>query len=208
MLIYQLDAYLFKDELSYWCDQNYSYVGAPFLHRTLLSFFLTSLNKRFREIGLSFQILFSPKFQWAGVGNGGLSLRNIADCLSVLGSKKINFYSLFKLSSVLIKRRRLSIFRVLFLYLQAKITRQSVGDRLRKAFKGPEDYYWALYGKILSANFTLPSAKTANSFSIDEGELEERLARNEGRIPFGGHACLRGSKKICLERFDFIFESV
>ena len=29
MLIYQLDAYVFKDELLYWCDKGYDYIGAP-----------------------------------------------------------------------------------------------------------------------------------------------------------------------------------
>ena len=28
MLIYQLDAYVFKDELDYWCDKDYDYIGA------------------------------------------------------------------------------------------------------------------------------------------------------------------------------------
>lgn len=31
LLIYQTDAYVFKDELSYWCSQGYDYIGAPWL---------------------------------------------------------------------------------------------------------------------------------------------------------------------------------
>ena len=31
MLIYQLDAYVFRDELEYWCRQGYDYIGAPWL---------------------------------------------------------------------------------------------------------------------------------------------------------------------------------
>src|SRR5476651_1552466 len=27
ILIYQLDAYVFKDELTYWCNQNYDFIG-------------------------------------------------------------------------------------------------------------------------------------------------------------------------------------
>lgn len=29
MLVYQLDAWVFRDELSYWCDQGFDYIGAP-----------------------------------------------------------------------------------------------------------------------------------------------------------------------------------
>lgn len=29
MLIYQPDAYVFSDELDYWCRQGYDYIGAP-----------------------------------------------------------------------------------------------------------------------------------------------------------------------------------
>ena len=29
VLIHQLDVFIFKDELNYWCNQNYDYIGAP-----------------------------------------------------------------------------------------------------------------------------------------------------------------------------------
>ena len=29
MLIYQLDAYVFDDQLAYWCNKGYDYIGAP-----------------------------------------------------------------------------------------------------------------------------------------------------------------------------------
>lgn len=57
MLLYQLDAYVFHDDLKYWCDRPYDYVGAPFL---------TLFRKNEKE----------PVSPW-GVGNGGLSLRRI-----------------------------------------------------------------------------------------------------------------------------------
>jgi hypothetical protein len=31
VLIYQLDAWVFKDELQYWCGQGYDYIGAPWM---------------------------------------------------------------------------------------------------------------------------------------------------------------------------------
>lgn len=67
MLIYQTDAFVFKDDLSYWCNQGYDYIGAPWpwiLHRTEPF----RLKKR--------------------VGNGGLSLRRITSILRVLQMKE------------------------------------------------------------------------------------------------------------------------
>ena len=33
ILIYQLDAYVFRDELKEWCNKGYDYIGAPWLQR-------------------------------------------------------------------------------------------------------------------------------------------------------------------------------
>ena len=33
ILIYQLDAFVFRDELAYWCSLNYDYIGAPWLNK-------------------------------------------------------------------------------------------------------------------------------------------------------------------------------
>ena len=56
MLIYQLDAWVFRDELEYWCVQGYDYIGAPWFKR----------NRRYEK---------SNKL-WR-CGNGGFSLRKI-----------------------------------------------------------------------------------------------------------------------------------
>ena len=53
LLIYQLDAYVFSDQLEEWCDKGYDYVGAPFL-------------KLDRSI------------DWENAGNGGFSLRRVS----------------------------------------------------------------------------------------------------------------------------------
>lgn len=31
MLIYQLDAFVFEDQLEYWCNKGYDYIGAPWI---------------------------------------------------------------------------------------------------------------------------------------------------------------------------------
>ena len=67
MLIYQLDACVFRDELKYWCEKKYDYIGAPI-------FWAYNSNK------------FSNKV--AGIGNGGFSLRKISYCLKMLNMPK------------------------------------------------------------------------------------------------------------------------
>lgn len=66
ILIYQLDAFIFKDELKYWCNQGYDYIGAPWM-----------INDKGEMLDRSL---------WT-VGNGGLSLRKVSHCLKVLSWK-------------------------------------------------------------------------------------------------------------------------
>ena len=54
LLTYELDAFLFKDELLHWCNKAYDYIGAPWF------------------VGFD-----NPTDEFLGVGNSGFSLRNI-----------------------------------------------------------------------------------------------------------------------------------
>lgn len=65
MLIYQLDAWVFRDELDYWCNQGYDYIGAPWIKKD------KTINS----------------FHFDGVGNGGFSLRRIQHFIDVLSYK-------------------------------------------------------------------------------------------------------------------------
>ena len=67
MLIHQLDAYVFKDELAFWCSNGYDYIGAPWF-------------EDFKDKGEEL---------WK-VGNGGFSLRNIKSATKVLKKKGRN----------------------------------------------------------------------------------------------------------------------
>jgi Protein of unknown function (DUF5672) len=69
MLIYQLDAFVFKNELAYWCNCGYDYIGAPFMKKNS-----------------------DGTFAIAGQGNGGFSLRKISSCYNVVKQfKKLGF---------------------------------------------------------------------------------------------------------------------
>ena len=68
ILIYQLDAFVFSDKLLYFCDLDFDYIGAPWLH------------------GM-FHYKDDTHVVWY-VGNGGLSLRKVNSFLRVI--EKIN----------------------------------------------------------------------------------------------------------------------
>ena len=60
MLIYQPDCWVFRDELEYWVNREYDYIGAPFIYRIPDLF----VSKTF-------------------IGNGGLSLRKISTFINI-----------------------------------------------------------------------------------------------------------------------------
>jgi len=63
MLICQTDAWVFRDELDYWCKQGYDYIGAPI--------YFPYNETHFTDI-------------FFGVGNGGFCLRKISHCLKIV----------------------------------------------------------------------------------------------------------------------------
>lgn len=69
MLIYQLDAWVFNDNLLEWCKKGYDYIGAPI-----------------------FDDWSSTIPKMIGIGNGGFSLRRISYFIDLLTSKR-KFYS-------------------------------------------------------------------------------------------------------------------
>lgn len=77
ILIYQLDAYVFRDELRSWCDKGYDYIGAPWLRKPIYNFPLIagimSLLRQYQHYKgkPSKQLLYNK------VGNGGFSLRKV-----------------------------------------------------------------------------------------------------------------------------------
>jgi hypothetical protein len=78
ILIYQLDAYIFEDNLLAWCNKNYDYVGAPWVNWEWSSFYarhLTFIRRQLYKFGYN-------KFNL--VGNGGLSLRKVDSCINNL----------------------------------------------------------------------------------------------------------------------------
>jgi hypothetical protein len=99
ILIYQLDAFVFKDELNYWCSQGFDYIGAPWIREIPYSFFKSIKRNIQYYIHTRYNIqkngLPSPKQFEYKVGNGGFSLRKTRKFyeLCIKFSDKINHYN-------------------------------------------------------------------------------------------------------------------
>ena len=69
ILIYQLDAFIFRDELLDWCQKKLDYIGAPWLDDMTL-FYQSRLMRVLKKFCIPSP--FDPM-----IGNGGFSLRNV-----------------------------------------------------------------------------------------------------------------------------------
>jgi hypothetical protein len=160
ILIYQLDCFVFKDELMYWVEKGYSYIGAPW-------FLGNSSDESVNE--------------FLGVGNGGFSLRNIKDSIRVLKSNRkikslqehIQINSKSKKSFVLLRS-----LKHYFVSYSFKTIRNDTFIN--------EDKVFCIAGKRFDF-FRIPDAKTAIAFAFEKQPLK-LLILNNHILPFGCHA--------------------
>lgn len=87
LLTYELDAFVFKDELDFWCDKNYDYIGAPWF--------------------LGYCEPLSNDF--IGVGNSGFSLRKISSMRNAIQKIYFEEHKYFRISK---KERFLNTIRM------------------------------------------------------------------------------------------------
>lgn len=75
ILICQLDAYVFRDELLEWCDKGYDNIGAPWLEQPFYRWPIYSAYRRWKHARLLRQGKNSRQSLFNKVGNGGFSLK-------------------------------------------------------------------------------------------------------------------------------------
>ena len=158
ILIYQLDAFVFKDDLQFWCNQNYDYIGAPWLREfEYADIFKAAKSKVKAYLHTRYNVQkngLPSLFQYENkVGNGGLSLRRI---------KK--FYGVS---------------------LEMRDETDSYLNRTEHLFN--EDMFWSIEVNRNKKRLNIPPYKTASKFSI-ENFPERALKLNKGQLPFGCHA--------------------
>jgi len=164
MLLAQLDTIVLSDQLAYWCDRGFDFIGAPW-------------SGKYRS---------HSKVDTEKVGNGGFSLRHISAALRVLGGKisRRPDYTLGPKPSWW-HWQRLRKIVLLFGQARALFPRVTVESFLKKHFLTNEDVFWGVYAKQLDPSFKVADEVTALHFAF-ETDPRESLLRT-GKLPFGCH---------------------
>ncbi|MCF3109478.1 hypothetical protein LL912_11915 [Niabella sp. CC-SYL272] len=95
ILIYQTDAFVFKDELQFWCRQGFDYIGAPWVERYKWKRKIRShLHYRFNRKQANSNQPTLLQF-YNRVGNGGFSLRRTEKFYNLCKTERdlIDFYN-------------------------------------------------------------------------------------------------------------------
>ncbi|UEG53538.1 hypothetical protein LLH06_00920 [Mucilaginibacter daejeonensis] len=159
MLIYQLDAFVFKDELLHWCDQGYDYIGAPWLRYIGHVDVVKAIKSNFKYYyhtkydvkidGVPSNMQFENK-----VGNGGLSLRRVQKFHHVTRTRQDD-----------IQR-----------YLSEENKHQY-----------NEDAFWSVEVNRKKKYLNIPDHRVAVGFAFEQAPTRA-LELNNGQLPFGCHA--------------------
>lgn len=167
VLIYQLDAWVFRDELGSWCLRGYDYVGAPWFEKHLS-----------HEEGCALY----------GVGNGGLSLRRVAKFIEITHRT----FTRAKTPREIFNQEYHGIgdlARCLIRCCGPLIGNNSI-KHLMKDGKNRvwEDVYFCYRLADTRFRLHLPSPTEAASFSFDCSPKFLFEEVTHGRLPFGCHA--------------------
>lgn len=166
ILIYQLDAFVFKDELEYWCRKGYDYIGAPWFKRI----WRFKYTKNIRA-----------------VGNGGFSLRKVESCIRVLEYKgkfkPIAFLLSFN-NSIILKLKKLSLKR------WCKIRFRNSVDFFISINMRTEDQFWCLDTQNSYVDFKVAPVDEGIRFAF-ECHPSYLYQLNGKTLPFGCHAWKR-----------------
>lgn len=165
ILIYQLDCYVFRDDLKHWGSQNYDYIGSPFFEE----FERTKTNKL------------------NGVGNGGFSLRSPNKILEVLKNweKKITYKSIIKDKEAFEKKDKIRLIAQKFF---SSLTGYRFHLPYNKLLNLPKDDI--MIGLFFSKKLNListPSPLEASKFAM-ETNCSYLYELNGHVLPFGCHA--------------------
>lgn len=172
ILIYQLDAMIFSDNLLDWCSMNYDYVGAPWV----INYFLNLQ-------GLDAQ---NSCLKFLGVGNGGFSLRKVQSFLGVLDSK--NIFQDHYISGMFNPFYGLKYLFLVRLLLEIKKYIKEINflNIFLFFYQGNEDIFWSYYVKFFTTSFTIADINTALDFAYEccpQGCFEY----NNQQLPLGCH---------------------
>jgi hypothetical protein len=164
ILFYEPDAFVFSDQLEFWCDQGLDYIGAPW-----------------------FEGMVEPKSnKFVGVGNGGFSLRKVGSHLAIARR--------FELEQFIFRGyRRHTLDKLRHLRSIASYLLGSSRSRphyIGPDYHGHEDFFWCMKVPRRYPSFRIASPELALAFSF-EAQPRFLFERNSHRLPFGCHAWFR-----------------
>lgn len=165
MLITQLDVYVFRDELDYWCNKNYDYIGAPWFSYFRKDHFSGKLEK---------------------VGNGGFSLRKIKSHINAINYSKTHnqIISIFNFLNKydLVEYKGLTIKNIL-----KKLVGINNTFRFYINTGTNEDAVWSLVVPEVIQTFKVAPVEDGIKFSF-ETDPAYLYQLNGEHLPFGCHA--------------------
>lgn len=166
ILIYQLDSWVFSDELVHWCEKGYDYLGAPWFK-----------NHGTHEQG---------NMLWM-TGNGGFSLRKISGFLKLFyfklplfGFEKLNMLQP-KEKQFLRKLRRLFVIVLKYFGFKNRV------NYYIKIFSNNEDAFWSVFLHDTRCPLNIPKCEESLFFSFEKSPKYLFELSGE-RLPFGCHA--------------------
>lgn len=167
ILIYQLDALVFSDQLVKWCNSGYDYIGAPFF-KPLIG-----------------RLSYKKDSHFSG-GNGGLSLRKVSSFIRVIE----NVQKLANRQSDSSLRRKLW-------FTQALAKRKAHGIWLHAPasnYPFNEDGFWSFEAAKYYPDFKVAPFTKALEFSFERFPKKCFKLNNE-KLPFGCHGWAKYGRK-------------
>ncbi len=169
VLIAQTDTLVLRDELEAWCKEDYSYVGAPW--------FVGGSQPR-------------QPLEFLGVGNGGFSLRRVADFLRVLRQPR-HIPNFIKSHKGIADGERNTVRWLKHEWLLAY--------NFEPLFPtSNEDFFWGILVPAACPFFRVPGLAAASRFAF-EVEPRHLYALSGGQLPFGCHAWERYDRDFWLQ---------
>ncbi len=165
ILIYQLDAWVFKDELEYWCNQEYDYIGAPWF-------------ENFQQGNLNI----------TETGNGGFSLRKVETAIKILKSHR----RIVPLREIIRNELRINYnyrgrIKSLITIVKSILFLNNNTHHRFNDFDKNEDYFWSSVVVKRFKNYKIPLPHEASKFSF-ELNPSYLFKLNNNKLPFGCHA--------------------
>lgn len=159
LLTYELDAFVFRDELDFWCKKKYDYIGAPWF-----SGYDTPLSN-----------------EMIGVGNSGFSLRKISAMRNAIHKIYFKEHKYFRISK---KRGFYNIVRIPLDYFNIW---RNKNNTIQIARHFNEDWFVSFVIPKHIKDFKIAPLDDAVKFSF-EVKPEYLFEINNQNLPMGCHA--------------------